>query len=79
MARSFSIFAPKQTVSKRSSFHAAALTGADCLAGCNGQIPKGGTEAAPLELFVANAGTAARFLSVTWVASIGAKNGSFEN
>lgn len=31
--------------------------------GCNGQLPKGGTEAAPLELFVANAGTAARFLS----------------
>eukprot|EP00438_Fugacium_kawagutii_P014329 Skav232173 [mRNA] locus=scaffold4749:87610:96248:- [translate_table: standard] len=34
--------------------------------GCNGQLPKGGTEAAPLELFVANAGTAARFLSVSW-------------
>jgi len=31
--------------------------------GCNGKIPQGGTESAPLELFVANAGTAARFLS----------------
>eukprot|EP00931_Biecheleriopsis_adriatica_P000869 TRINITY_DN100_c0_g1_i1.p1 TRINITY_DN100_c0_g1~~TRINITY_DN100_c0_g1_i1.p1 ORF type:complete len:468 (-),score=80.53 TRINITY_DN100_c0_g1_i1:38-1441(-) len=31
--------------------------------GCNGKIPNGGTEAAPLELFVANAGTAARFIS----------------
>mmetsp|Transcript_70801 Transcript_70801/g.122592 ORF Transcript_70801/g.122592 Transcript_70801/m.122592 type:complete len:483 (-) Transcript_70801:63-1511(-) len=31
--------------------------------GCNGTIPKGGTAEAPLELFVANAGTAARFLS----------------
>ena len=32
--------------------------------GCGGRLPKGGTEQAPLELFVANAGTAARFLSV---------------
>lgn len=32
-------------------------------AGCNGELPKAGTEEAPLELFVANAGTAARFLS----------------
>ena len=31
--------------------------------GCDGKLPKGGTEAAPLELFVANAGTAARFLT----------------
>merc|ERR1719201_3218753 len=31
--------------------------------GCNGKIPNGGTEAEPLELFVANAGTAARFLT----------------
>lgn len=31
--------------------------------GCNGTIPKAGTEEAPLELFVANAGTAARFLA----------------
>mmetsp|Transcript_117636 Transcript_117636/g.332791 ORF Transcript_117636/g.332791 Transcript_117636/m.332791 type:complete len:474 (+) Transcript_117636:112-1533(+) len=31
--------------------------------GCNGKIPNAGTEQAPLELFVANAGTAARFLS----------------
>jgi 3-phosphoshikimate 1-carboxyvinyltransferase len=31
--------------------------------GCGGKIPNGGTEAAPLELFVANAGTAARFLT----------------
>jgi len=31
--------------------------------GCNGKLPKGGTEAEPLELFVANAGTAARFLT----------------
>lgn len=31
--------------------------------GCNGRIPKSGTAEAPLELFVANAGTAARFLS----------------
>jgi len=31
--------------------------------GCNGKLPKGGTSDAPLELFVANAGTAARFLS----------------
>jgi 3-phosphoshikimate 1-carboxyvinyltransferase len=31
--------------------------------GCNGKIPNGGTEEVPLELFVANAGTAARFLS----------------
>jgi len=30
--------------------------------GCGGTIPKSGTEEAPLELFVANAGTAARFL-----------------
>ena len=30
--------------------------------GCGGKIPKSGTEEAPLELFVANAGTAARFL-----------------
>ena len=34
--------------------------------GCNGSIPKAGTETEPLELFVANAGTAARFLSVSW-------------
>ena len=40
-------------------------------AGCNGQLPKGGTEAAPLELFVANAGTAARFLSVPWMGVMG--------
>ena len=31
--------------------------------GCGGKVPKGGTEEAPLELFVANAGTAARFLT----------------
>ena len=31
--------------------------------GCGGNVPKGGTEDAPLELFVANAGTAARFLT----------------
>ena len=31
--------------------------------GCGGKVPKGGTEAEPLELFVANAGTAARFLT----------------
>ena len=31
--------------------------------GCGGKIPNGGTEEAPLELFVANAGTAARFLT----------------
>ena len=31
--------------------------------GCGGKIPNGGTEDAPLELFVANAGTAARFLT----------------
>ena len=31
--------------------------------GCGGKIPLGGTEEAPLELFVANAGTAARFLT----------------
>lgn len=31
--------------------------------GCGGKIPNGGTAAAPLELFVANAGTAARFLT----------------
>jgi len=31
--------------------------------GCSGKIPNGGTEEAPLELFVANAGTAARFLT----------------
>ncbi|KOO35463.1 3-phosphoshikimate 1-carboxyvinyltransferase [Chrysochromulina tobinii] len=31
--------------------------------GCGGKLPKGGTEAEPLELFVANAGTAARFLT----------------
>ena len=31
--------------------------------GCGGNIPNGGTEAQPLELFVANAGTAARFLT----------------
>ena len=31
--------------------------------GCGGKIPKGGTVEAPLELFVANAGTAARFLT----------------
>ena len=31
--------------------------------GCDGKIPGGGTEEAPLELFVANAGTAARFLT----------------
>ncbi|CAJ1333200.1 unnamed protein product, partial [Effrenium voratum] len=31
--------------------------------GCDGKIPPGGTEQAPIELFVANAGTAARFLS----------------
>ena len=31
--------------------------------GCGGRLPKAGTESAPLELFVANAGTAARFLS----------------
>merc|ERR1719502_409150 len=30
--------------------------------GCAGHVPQGGTEEAPLELFVANAGTAARFL-----------------
>jgi 3-phosphoshikimate 1-carboxyvinyltransferase len=31
--------------------------------GCSGKLPNGGTEEAPLELFVANAGTAARFLT----------------
>ena len=31
--------------------------------GCAGKIPGGGTEDAPLELFVQNAGTAARFLT----------------
>jgi 3-phosphoshikimate 1-carboxyvinyltransferase len=31
--------------------------------GCGGEIPKAGTAAQPLELFVGNAGTAARFLS----------------
>ena len=31
--------------------------------GCDGKIPGGGTEEAPLELFVQNAGTAARFLT----------------
>jgi len=31
--------------------------------GCSGKIPNAGTPEAPLELFVANAGTAARFLS----------------
>ena len=31
--------------------------------GCGGNIPNGGTEDQPLELFVANAGTAARFLT----------------
>jgi 3-phosphoshikimate 1-carboxyvinyltransferase len=31
--------------------------------GQNGQIPRGGTPAVPLELFVGNAGTAARFLT----------------
>lgn len=31
--------------------------------GMGGKIPKGGTRAAPLELFVGNAGTAARFLT----------------
>ena len=31
--------------------------------GCGGKIPKGGTVDEPLELFVANAGTAARFLT----------------
>ena len=31
--------------------------------GLGGAIPRGGTEAAPLELFVGNAGTAARFLA----------------
>ena len=31
--------------------------------GCGGKLPNGGTEAAPLELFVQNAGTAARFLT----------------
>ena len=31
--------------------------------GCKGRIPNGGTEDEPLELFVANAGTAARFLT----------------
>merc|ERR1712232_1457255 len=30
--------------------------------GCNGEIPNSGTKEAPLELFVQNAGTAARFL-----------------
>jgi 3-phosphoshikimate 1-carboxyvinyltransferase len=33
------------------------------ITGCNGQVPRGGTPAQPLELFVGNAGTAARFLS----------------
>lgn len=33
------------------------------VSGCGGKIPKGGTEEEPLELFVANAGTAARFLT----------------
>ena len=31
--------------------------------GCGGAVPAGGTEEAPTELFVANAGTAARFLT----------------
>merc|ERR1712091_416800 len=31
--------------------------------GCAGKIPNAGTQDQPLELFVANAGTAARFLS----------------
>ena len=31
--------------------------------GLGGQVPRGGTEAQPLELFVGNAGTAARFLA----------------
>src|ERR1700756_5604798 len=31
--------------------------------GLGGKIPRGGTEAKPLELFVGNAGTAARFVS----------------
>mmetsp|Transcript_4597 Transcript_4597/g.12220 ORF Transcript_4597/g.12220 Transcript_4597/m.12220 type:complete len:464 (-) Transcript_4597:310-1701(-) len=31
--------------------------------GCGGKLPQGGTEEKPLELFVANAGTAARFLT----------------
>ena len=31
--------------------------------GCGGKLPNGGTEAEPLELFVQNAGTAARFLT----------------
>ncbi|KAL1496568.1 hypothetical protein AB1Y20_014174 [Prymnesium parvum] len=31
--------------------------------GCGGQLPGGGTEAEPIELFVQNAGTAARFLT----------------
>ncbi|CAK0883754.1 unnamed protein product [Prorocentrum cordatum] len=31
--------------------------------GCGGKVPAGGTEEQPLELFVANAGTAARFLT----------------
>ena len=31
--------------------------------GCGGNIPNGGTQSSPLELFVANAGTAARFLT----------------
>src|ERR1700739_2159040 len=33
------------------------------VAGENGLIPPGGTEAEPLDLFVGNAGTAARFLA----------------
>ncbi|MCS7090670.1 MAG: 3-phosphoshikimate 1-carboxyvinyltransferase [Verrucomicrobiota bacterium] len=31
--------------------------------GCGGRVPRGGTRATPLELFVGNAGTAARFLT----------------
>ena len=31
--------------------------------GCGGKLPNGGTETEPLELFVQNAGTAARFLT----------------
>jgi len=34
--------------------------------GCNGKIPNGGTEATPLELFVANAGTAAGASKECW-------------
>ena len=33
------------------------------VSGCGGKIPKGGTAEEPLELFVQNAGTAARFLT----------------